>query len=225
MRTIMDVIRELEPIRGADPILTHSSFFSRQLSSNYTVHEWARAKSAPDRDIRLVFIKLATQGPFIDKILNEELGYIECFFNQQDVSISSIAGAAHFSGVLASLKDAPEFLAERIQVKFSLDGETYQDIEITNLTDAGQARKLRRRYVASPKHTIGGWGTLMDLADEVAQLVLNKGILSGKQIYGYHNGKFYQFQPDNAGGYHGYPVSSNDIPADVLRQLRELEAC
>jgi len=64
----------------------------------------------------------------------------------------------------------------------------------------------------------------MDIDDEIAQAVLDKGILSGKQVYNYHNGKFYQFQPDNAGGYHGYPVSGNDIPAQALKKLRALGA-
>jgi len=224
MRAMMQVMRALEPLRGSDPIFTHRDFFSRQLSPNYTVHEWARAKSAVDKDIRLVFIKLATQGPFIDKVLDKELEYVECLFNRQDVSTSSIAGAAYLTGILVSLKIAPEFLAEHIQVKFSLDGKLYQDIEIINLTDVSQVIKLRRRYVASPKHASGGWGTLMDVDDETAQKILDMGVMSGKQVYGYHNRKFYQFQPDNAGGYHGYPVSGNDIPAQVLEQLRALGA-
>jgi len=224
MRAMMEAMRALEPLRGNDPIFTHSSFFSRQLSPDCTVHEWARTKSAIDRDIRLVFIRLVTRGPFIDKILDEELEYVECLFNEQDVSTSSLAGAAYFTGTLVSLRNAPEFSLEQIQVKFSLDGKFYQDIEIINLTDASQVSKLRRRYVTSPKHTLSGWGTLMDLDNEAAQKILDTGVVSGKQVFGYHNGKFYQFQPDNTGGYHGYPVSGNDIPAQVLKQLRALGA-
>jgi len=224
MRAMMEVMRALEPLRGNDPIFTHSNFSNCQLSPDCTVHKWARSMSASDRDIRLIFIKLATQGPFIDRILNQELDYIECLFNEQDVSTSSLAGAAYFTGTLVSLKNAPEFSFEQIQVKFSLDGKLFQDIEIINLTDASQVSKLRRRYVVSPKHVSRGWGTLMDIDEETAQKILDMGVMSGKQVYGYHNRKFYQFQPDNAGGYHGYPVSGNDIPAQVLKQLRALGA-
>ncbi len=221
MRELMGVIRALEPIRGREPILTHSSFSSRHLAPNYTVHKWASAKTPSPKDIRQFIIVLATKGPFIDTILNN-LDRLQCVFNQQDVSTNSIAGAAYFSGYLVSLKDAPEFLAERIQVKFGLDGKPHQDLEIINLTEANQVSKLRRRYVVSPKHARGGWGTLMDLEDEIAQAILDGGIMSGKHVFGCYSGKFYQFQPDNAGGYHGYPISHHDVPAEVLKKLQDI---
>ncbi len=66
----------------------------------------------------------------------------------------------------------------------------------------------------------GGWGTLMDLDDDVAQSVLNKSIQEGKQRYNYHKGKMYEFQPDNVGGYHGYPIKGTEAPSSVLKQLQ-----
>jgi hypothetical protein len=222
MRTMMNIIRELSAVRGDDPIYTHSSFFSRELSSNYTVDEWARTTfpNDDDRDIRQFFIVVTRNGPFIDKVLDKTLEYHECYFNKQDVSTSSMAGAAYFEGTLVSLKDAPEFENERLQVRFSTDSKHYQDIEIFNLTEERQLwNVIRRRYVPSPKHAPGGWGTPMGLGDEVAQMVLDNGISHGRQIYGFHDGRFYIFQYDNAGGYHGYPISRIDVPANVLRQM------
>jgi filamentous hemagglutinin len=61
----------------------------------------------------------------------------------------------------------------------------------------------------------------MDLDDTTAQMVLNAGLPDGRQIYGYHNGKVYAFQPDNVGGYHGYPIGGSDAPPSVLRQFKE----
>jgi len=57
----------------------------------------------------------------------------------------------------------------------------------------------------------------------LAQNVLDQGILApnGRQIYGYHNGKVYEFMPDNGGGYHGYPVPGTEVPAQVLRTMRD----
>ena len=62
----------------------------------------------------------------------------------------------------------------------------------------------------------------MDLDDTEAVEVLNNGILSpnGKQVYGYRDGKLYEFQPDGVGGYHGYPIPGNEAPPEVLRQLK-----
>jgi hypothetical protein len=62
----------------------------------------------------------------------------------------------------------------------------------------------------------------MDLSDDVAQEVLDAGIQQGKQIYGYKGGKPYVFQPDGAGGYHGYQVTGKTrVPASILREWRD----
>ncbi len=79
-------------------------------------------------------------------------------------------------------------------------------------------------YAPTDKHKKGGWGTEMDLDDATAQEVLNNSIQSGKQRYGYKDGKPYEFQPDNQAGWHGYPLEgteSSDIPVSVLREMRD----
>ena len=75
------------------------------------------------------------------------------------------------------------------------------------------------KYVPSPKHAAGGWGTPMDLSDSKAQEVLNNSIQGGKQKYGISDGKVYEFQPDNVGGWHGYPVPGTEAPPKVLREF------
>ncbi len=72
------------------------------------------------------------------------------------------------------------------------------------------------QYVPSPKHALGGWGTPMDLSDTKAQEVLNNSIQGGKQRYGITDGKLYEFQPDNVGGWHGYPISGTEAPPKIL---------
>lgn len=66
----------------------------------------------------------------------------------------------------------------------------------------------------------------MDLGEAEAQQVLNAGTPSGKQIYGYspQTGKVYEFQPDNVGGYHGYPIPGNEAPPGVLKAWRDAGA-
>ncbi|MFC4419336.1 hemagglutinin repeat-containing protein [Cupriavidus pampae] len=75
------------------------------------------------------------------------------------------------------------------------------------------------KYVPTPKHDAGGWGTPMDLDNVAAQKVLNNSVQGGKQRYGVSDGKVYEFQPDNVGGWHGYPVPGNEVPATALRAL------
>jgi Domain of unknown function (DUF4157)/Bacterial protein of unknown function (DUF922) len=91
--------------------------------------------------------------------------------------------------------------------------------------DARMSQRLgtttNRPYAPSPKHAPGGWGTPMDLDDATAQTVLNGATPgpNGRQMYGFHNGKLYEFQPDNVGGYHGYPVPGTEVPPAVLRHM------
>ncbi len=86
-----------------------------------------------------------------------------------------------------------------------------------------------RKYDPTPalpggKHGPGGWGTFMPLDPVTAQKVLNEGIqLDGdEQVYGLREGVFYEFRPDNAGTYHGYPVPGNEVPTGVLREFRNV---
>ncbi|MCC8376656.1 hypothetical protein LGZ98_23200 [Photorhabdus kayaii] len=90
------------------------------------------------------------------------------------------------------------------------DGPTKD--ELIYLSDSNE-------YVPSPKHAPGGWGTPMDLTNSKAQEVLNNSIQGGKQRYGIADGKLYEFQPDNAGGWHGYPIPGNEAPPKVLREF------
>ena len=60
----------------------------------------------------------------------------------------------------------------------------------------------------------------MDLSLEQGREALASSVKSGKQRYSYYNGKIYKFQPDNAGGWHGYPVSGKEVPTEVLRDYK-----
>lgn len=55
--------------------------------------------------------------------------------------------------------------------------------------------------------------------NKTAQSVLDNSIQSGKQRYGVYNGQVYEFQPDNTGGWHGYPLPGNEASTSVLREF------
>ena len=63
----------------------------------------------------------------------------------------------------------------------------------------------------------------MDLDQDTAERVLNEGVVgpNSKQVYGYHEGEVYEFQSDNVGGYHGYPIPGTEAPPKILRALRD----
>jgi len=100
-----------------------------------------------------------------------------------------------------------------------LTGSPYVGIAL-GIATGRMSSKLGIIYSPTKKHMQGGWGTYMDLDDDVATSVLSKSIQAGKQRYNYHNGKMYEFQPDNVGGYHGYPIKGTEAPPAVLKQLK-----
>jgi filamentous hemagglutinin len=93
----------------------------------------------------------------------------------------------------------------------SPDGQTPSESRNDNVTPL--------KYTPTKKHQKGGHGTEMDLNDKTASEVLNKSIKEGKQRYGVNGEKVYKFQPDNVGGWHGYPVDGKEVPAKVVREL------
>lgn len=217
------IIEAVQPMQGNYPLQTHSSLSYQLISSSLTLNQWLfhKLKSSDSREkklseILLIFLK---KGPFIDT--QGLLDNCQCYFNSQDVSSSSLTGAANDDGILISLKKAINFESESISVRFRKNQEDFQDIDIKNLTDVTQANQIRRYYVPSDKHKKGGWGTYMDLTYEEAQQALDRGVPHGKQIYSYYNSKHYEFQPDNAGGFHGYPIDAKNVPPKVIRILGE----
>lgn len=80
-------------------------------------------------------------------------------------------------------------------------------------------------YVPSPKHnpsmpSSGRKGTRMDLSDEEAQALLQQSIAVGKKRYAFKDGKVYVFQPDNRGGFHGYPAAGKELQG-IPKKLRD----
>lgn len=234
MEVLLAILKELESIQGNKQILTHSSFFNCYISITLTVKDWfikkSQSLSEEDKEkSRILLIKLMNKRPFIDTILDEELDYHECHFNHQDVSGSSLAGSVYLKGILISLQKAPDFICEYIHLKYSEDGKLYQEVDILNLTNLIHAKKLRPRYIASHKHTPEGKGIYrgrrgspMDLSDEEAQSVLDQAIPNGRQYYGYYQSKFYEFQADNVGGFHGYLVEETKVPYKIIEYFKQI---
>lgn len=172
---------------------------AQMLYPGLTVKEWI-GRSA-NKDLRIFYSSVIANSSDITTLLSEVVPAHFCIFNGNCVAFSSIAGGAYLDGILACLDQSPEFSTNFIQVEYSPDGVTSVQKTIKTVFMPEHVWEYYRpRYVSSPKHLRGGQGTLMDLDDQVAQGVLDQGVVSGKQIYGHHDGKYYEFKNDNAGG-------------------------
>lgn len=223
MKNLINIIKKVKPMCGSDSVSTHSSLPHCKLTEDYSVYDWLTEKlnSASERDLGRALVGILKNK--IDKFLNQELLCWECEFNSQDCCDSSVAGAAYLKGVLISLENSPNFLSEYIYLEFRLDENPKETIRVLNLTNISKFLL----YVPSPKHRNQGErgrkGTLMDLTDTEAQEVLDYGYIhswdEGKKYYGYKNTRFYEFQPDNVGGYHGYPIERDEVPSRILKKM------
>lgn len=86
------------------------------------------------------------------------------------------------------------------------------------------AKSAAKKYIPSPKHEIGGWGSPNPIkSKKEGQKLLNTGISDGKQIYNItKGGKFVKFQPDNSpnNGYHAYEITKlSDLPQRVAKKM------
>lgn len=67
-----------------------------------------------------------------------------------------------------------------------------------------------------------------DLPDSQAQRLLDQSIANGKQLYACMSGPsgklyFFEFQPDNSGGYHGYIIAPETVPPELIQRLLNRE--
>jgi hypothetical protein len=208
-------------------ILTDRSFKDMELMQNYFVTQWLSDVSKDQRD---AFLAFATQKSYTPD-LKYEFKYLK------RIKVIGLGHAYLRNAICISLCSRAVFNRESAThirlTKLELIGDgTAVDIDhACDTFHASNARhfdKFRLRWNGSSKHRKGGHGTELDLDKETAQRVLNCSIqLDGdNQRYGYHNQKLYEFQPDNVGGYHGYPIEMSDLRQagkhqEVLELLRK----
>ncbi|MEG3954559.1 hypothetical protein [Microcoleus sp. herbarium2] len=242
---LYDIIKEIEPIKGDNPIQTYSNFSNQKLAQNLTIHDWLfqtlNSNDENRRKVAKVFLQIIRKGPFID--LQDDFKKIiashKCYLNKQDLSTSSLLCVAYLQEKLKliSLQKAPDFASEYLHVKLGIYEQSLELIKIHNLTTAEQAKKIRPIYKFNPKHHHQAKGnpqkphTPMDLTDKEAQKVLDNSIESSSENsnkrYGYHREKdrYYIFHPDNASNqegyftYHGFPVEETQVPDCIINQL------
>ncbi|MDB9317985.1 hypothetical protein [Nodularia spumigena] len=237
MKNILNIIEEISVLQNGDPIQTHSIFSSQQLSHNLTIHEWIsktiKSQNYEQKKIAMILLRLLSKGPFVD--VQDLLNDCKCHYDNQDVSLSSLAGAAKLQGILISLQNNPDFIHENIEVEFQEDINAIEIRRIKNLNEIKQAVKICPRYRFHSKHDSKyPWkeATPMDLTDEEAQKVLNGSVCNSNENsekrYGYRkeNDKFYVFHSDNTFDekgyptYHGFPISEDQVPDKIIDKIK-----
>ncbi|MDJ0660888.1 MAG: hypothetical protein QNJ42_15580 [Crocosphaera sp.] len=229
IESLVKIIKEINEIKGSDPLQTHSTLSYQKISQDLTLKQWLhnnfKSLESKNQKIAQVLIRMLNKGPFVDVqgLLNTK----PCYYNEKDVSNSSISSAVYLQGILISLQNSDNFTAEYITI--NIQNEPNENICIHNLTKIQQARKICPKYNPHPKHdSQSSWknATPMNLNDDDAQKALNQSIKYKElQRYSYFDDKYYRFHSDNTFNnqgyptYHGYPVDKSDVPNEVLKKL------
>lgn len=248
---VVETLTELEPRRisdsddpSADPdrIFSHSSLFFSNLCPQMTIEHLLFEQRAHDdatlrrlRTARTFLLRNLRSGPYIDTILNGVVHSCEGYEDGRPVELANtaIAGAIHFDGVLISFQQCINYPSGDLTIRY-LTNERNGEFKIEHYTEVKEVRSRRRRFWPHPKHnrsmpTYGVKDTPMDLTDEEAEELLNRGIPIGSRIFGcLAKGKIYVFPRHGANEYHGYPVDVRELrtrAAAVYSCLRTLGWC
>ncbi|WP_222620802.1 hypothetical protein [Sphaerospermopsis sp. LEGE 00249] len=136
MKHIFQIITEISVIQNGDPIQTHSSFASQNISSELTVSQWIfenkNSKNSEQQKIAMILLRLLSKGLFVDvqNLLND----CKCHYQNIDVTSSSLAGAVKLPGILISLQNNPDFVTENIEVEFQEGTNDLENRTVKNLT-------------------------------------------------------------------------------------------
>ena len=102
-----------------------------------------------------------------------------------------------------------------------------QERPVTIIYTKSDGKKFDGKYKPSPKHdpkTGYPGASKSNIPDiETGQELLEDSYGSSKvkQRYVWYRGRLVEFQPGNDGTWHDYTVDGNEVPIDVLRQMRD----
>jgi len=153
---ILYIIRLLGSIQGNDPIRTSETLWEREIIKGCSINDWLN-KGILNRDQRVWFTAIVRKGPFIENILNENLDYHECWFQGDDVSSTSLAGASFYDGLLTSLQECTRFNSERILLEYREGEGNFIECEILNFINPETAGDLIRQINQEILDGISSW--------------------------------------------------------------------
>ena len=194
-----------------------------------------------------LLLQLLGQGPYAEELLAEQPHL--CFFADADHNDTALAAAACSGGIVISLGDQETYPDGLLTVQLITETANTETVDVGHFVSLLAARHCRRRYVPNPKHyplRAKGNHTPMPLDraydpfddqkaqalrdpnadpyDTTVQELLDNALPVGKQLYArtyqQRTETLYEFQSDNVGGFHGYPVPGTEVPGDVLKRLR-----
>lgn len=158
MSDMLKVLKILQQISNK-PIATSSILWEKKIGPQYSVRDYIFDRSI-DQAVRNYFQIITTKGPYIECLFSQSLDEHKCYLQNEnilDVSWTSVAAAFFFDGILASLKGAPQFASETINVFCCLKGAEQQEADIINQYNPDQAESFVRNFL---RQNLNSWENL-----------------------------------------------------------------
>jgi hypothetical protein len=158
IKNLIVILRALIPLRDRDPICTSQLIWAKEVCPGLTLNDCLHQLN---RDQARLLIITVMKGPYVETLLDDVLDYHECWFYEEDVSSTSLAGAAFFDGMLSSLQNASRFNNNQVLLQYR-DNEHSAVTEklIYNAFDHTNIHILIREINTELLHGITSWDDL-----------------------------------------------------------------
>jgi len=153
IREMKGVIDNLFPIIGNDEIHVSQKLWEKEIEYSLKLDDCISKllRRKEERDLLVFLRKKMTKGPFVESLLDKEIGYHECYLFdfKEDVTGTSVAGATAFKGILVSLRNALYYSREKVHVLY-MEGEeevSFDEKEVDNQFDPERAKIFTRNFI------------------------------------------------------------------------------
>ncbi len=166
MSSLIDVINDLNPFCGQDPICTSHQLWQKELAPGLTVQKWLSDSKEISRDKMRYLSIVLRKGPYVETLLDENFNYYECHFDGVDVCNTSLAGAALYSGLLSSLQAVPRFNVNKLLLQCKIEDGELTEVSVLNVYNPADQTAYReiRDLLAS---TITSWDSFWEQKDKL----------------------------------------------------------
>lgn len=161
MDELVSVIKSLKFLQKEYPVCTSARLWEKKIAPEYDVFQWLNKISKNNNRMRWLW-KVVTNGPHNETHL--DLDYYECWFQDEDVSSSSLAYASDVGGILTSLQNSDRYDSERICLRCQGEGEP-EESQIINVFNTEQVADVIEELTKGIYQDISSWNDLWTQKD------------------------------------------------------------
>jgi hypothetical protein len=218
IKTFISLVNELKKKGILSEIYSDKKFRGVELAPNYLFEQMLNDRRLTNEE-RTMLKTIITKSLKITPIEGQ---FIEVGGEKSSVLASSYIGGMFVISLRTNI------MFEGTEILGVLNNQDDMlNVKIKNLSEIKDIDRHKndldiKKYEFNPKHKVnGGWGSPMDLPDDVAQMVLDTAIPfpNNKDHYvNIYNNKYYSYRKHHDNYFHGY--IDNGIPPTIQKLLK-----